>query len=344
MCLWRLRLHFERLRHRVWLHAPDTVSVVVSVGGGNATAASGGLAAGWTTTATFTDQQVTKTIALPLHVVVGQGCASLRLILSDPFPFQTRSNVSATDGANVLLLVQPTTIASTSVLQVLPTTTGYNVTVMVSNIAATTAAVTLSAAALPSINSFFYFDLNVDLTVVPLVPAMLAHIKRNSIAIHRRLSKRNVPRQPSVGLLTLSFRKTAPTDPSQSSVVANVLGLGVVLITIFAFAPSCFPILTPPPSWPISTGWVAPYETSSDLVSQWTIFASLSTTPPPPPPLPPTLVALLTPQGPATSFQTTSKATFTQTFPVYLQPRTPLIVRGYVNGSVSTFVNIRVHR
>ncbi|ETV85408.1 hypothetical protein, variant 1 [Aphanomyces astaci] len=449
-----------------------TVSVVVSVGGGNATAASGGLAAGWTTTATFTDQQVTKTIALPLHVVVGQGCASLRLVLSDPFPFQTTSNVSATDGANVLLLVQPTTIASTSVLQVLPTTTGYNVTVMVSNIAATTAAVSLPTAALPSINSFFYFDLNVDLTVVPLVPAMLAFLEvqfaskdwrfahnmnatatftndatglynrlkaissvtpspftgaflnatylsslpwvvgalrqvvvvtaatsvsmatTNATAIRLACMQANVipffltstGAAPSLSalvasmgvgatlsytlstfvttpwqllqtatpmgfyatsnpyalvqaasgtgqVLTLSFRKTAPTDPPQSSVVANVLGLGVVLITIFAFAPSCFPIPIPPPSWPISTGWVAPYETSSDLASQWTIFASLST---PPPPLPPTLVALLTPQGPATSFQTTSKATFTQTFPVYLQPRTPLIVRGYVNGSVST--------
>ncbi|RHY13830.1 hypothetical protein DYB25_005407 [Aphanomyces astaci] len=208
------------------------------------------------------------------------------------------------------------------------------------------AAVTLPTAVLPSINSFFYFDSNVDLTVVPLVPAMLATF----VTMPWQLLQTATPMgfyatsnpyalvQAASGtgqVLTLSFRKTAPTDPPQSSVVANVLGLGVVLITIFAFAPSCFPILTPPPSWPISTGWVAPYETSSDLASQWMIFASLST---PPPPLPPTLVALLTPQGPATSFQTTSKATFTQTFPVYLQPRTPLIVRGYINGSVSTFV------
>ncbi|RHY41749.1 hypothetical protein DYB34_004190 [Aphanomyces astaci] len=213
------------------------------------------------------------------------------------------------------------------------------------------AAVTLPTAVLPSINSFFYFDSNVDLTVVPLVPAMLAFLEVQFASKDWRFAH-NMNATPTftndatglynrLKVLTLSFRKTAPTDPPQSSVVANVLGLGVVLITIFAFAPSCFPILTPPPSWPISTGWVAPYETSSDLASQWMIFASLST---PPPPLPPTLVALLTPQGPATSFQTTSKATFTQTFPVYLQPRTPLIVRGYINGSVSTFVNIRVHR
>ncbi|ETW03305.1 hypothetical protein, variant [Aphanomyces invadans] len=441
------------------------LSVVVSTGGGNATATNGGLSVGWTATVTFTDQQVTKTLTLPLHTVT-QGCASLRLVLSDPYPSQVSSNVSATDGANVVILVQATTVATTSVLQVVATTTGYNISIAVSSTAATSTSVTLPPLAMPSINTFLYFDTNVDLTVVPLVPAMLAALEaqfalkdwrfahnmngtpafiNDAAGLYTRLNAiasvaatpfhgeflnatylSSLPWAPGalrqvvvftaataiaastsaasirqecvqanaiplfftstgafptmsalasnmgigairsytpstfvttlgqlleaespVGFyvvsnpytlvqaasgtrqaVTLSFRKATAMDPSPIFVVANALGLGVLQLTLFTSLSSCSPPPAAAPTWPVSTGWIAPYSLTTDLAAQWTLQTSPSTQT--------TLVAQSSPQGPGMTIQTSSKASYAQMVPVHLQPATPLIVRAYVKGSVST--------
>ncbi|KAF0682923.1 Aste57867_24936 [Aphanomyces stellatus] len=454
--------------------ANGTLRVVVSVAPpapttNNATTTSGGLPAAWSTTVTFATQQMTANVTLPVHAIAtgSGGCASLALVLLDVAPGTVPSCVSATDAKSLLLLVQATAIATTTIQLVSSTASGYALSIAVS----TTAASSTVTAALPvlvaPVNTYFYFDTNLDATIVPLVPAMIARLQGSYAAMSiawQFLSNLNgnastvfasdttglmtslnaistfpvasfngaflnttflpslqwspgalrtvvifttatslasttvvssikqaclqsnvvpyfvVPSTKlsvtsalvtSLGLgaaagytinsfvtlpwqmlqtptpalvyivsnpnslvqsvvstaaasLSITFRKATAVDPIQSTVVANVLGLGEVQLTLATFVPACASPLPQLTTWPLLNGWVAPFTTSADLASQWTLLSNASSSSS-------SLTALLTmAQGLAVVSTNNATVSYGQRVTVYLQPNLPIAVRAYV--------------
>ncbi|KAH9128731.1 hypothetical protein AeMF1_001134 [Aphanomyces euteiches] len=182
-------IFFDNVTNSVTLQreagARGLLSVVVSLAsGGNATVSNGGLPVGWSTSVIFQDQEMAKNISVPVRTV-SQGCVSIVLALTDPFPLLHPSNVTSIDRAIVTLLVQATTISTASVNQVLATPTGYNISVAISNTANSVASMTLPPNGISTVNTYFYFDSNLDPWLIPLVPAMISSTQAQMAALPR---------------------------------------------------------------------------------------------------------------------------------------------------------------
>ncbi|KAH9090150.1 hypothetical protein Ae201684P_014901 [Aphanomyces euteiches] len=150
-----------------------------------------------------------KNISVPVRTV-SQGCVSIVLALTDPFPLLHPSNVTSIDGAIVTLLVQATTISTASVNQVLATPTGYNISVAISNTANSVASMTLPPNGISTVNSYFYFDSNLDPWLIPLVPAMISSTQAQMAAL------------PRTWLFSYNTRAAAPFGNDATGLLASL--------------------------------------------------------------------------------------------------------------------------
>ncbi|OQS00455.1 hypothetical protein ACHHYP_03569 [Achlya hypogyna] len=158
--------------------ALGTLSAVVSIVGGNATATNGGLPVGWSTVVSVATQQLWLNVSLPLRAVLAQGCASLVLALSNVNASAAVSNVSVTDAAVVMLLVQATGIPSTTLLQLsaAPVSTAV---VQVATTQSSSVVVPLPAPAVTLVESYVFADGSWNQSLTPLLPAVMGTLQVN---------------------------------------------------------------------------------------------------------------------------------------------------------------------
>ncbi|KAG9409643.1 hypothetical protein AC1031_019906 [Aphanomyces cochlioides] len=74
---------------------------------------------------------------------------------------------------------------------------------------------------------------------------------------------------------------------------------------------------------PYLGGWIPPFQTTFDLRTQWTALAGATQS----------NLTALSQMAQGFMIQATANSSYAQAFPVYLQPNTPIVIRGYINFS-----------